>query len=574
VVIDEVHNFISAVINNPDGLHAKLHEAMCRSDTIKIVALSGTPFLNHPREVAYLMNLVKGYTVIHDLEFEGGADNNIMTVRGAISGTPGVDFIENVNFSERRISIRLFPGSGGTDAVERNLRDIGLNVIDVRKRYVQLIPQDEATFMNLFMDPATGKFKNHDMFLRRIMGAVSFYDVHPNDKQLYPTLAKEETVRCEMSAYQASKYAGVRTDEIKKEKMSAIRQGGDTGQVYKTFSRIACNFVFPEEVKRPFKSMGHEGDYGELLEKAIQDVAKNSKKFLRDDLRKYSCKFAEIMTRIAKSPGCILVYSNYRRVEGVRLFSEVLRANGYTEFDELYSGEVTSDMRFFVTFEGQQNIIDVFNGKISGSPLAMRIAKAKGRGQIIDVIMITQSGAEGITLLNVRQVHIMEPHWNNIRHDQVIGRAVRTCSHSGLPKDQRTVEVYRYIAKLPQGVVIGKDGAKTVDDLILDMSVQKAQVTEDILNLLKIAAIDCSGDQCMKFNGGGVPQDLAYDIDLDIDAMRGSVDAAKTKKKYQRVDVQGVRFLMDPVTHELFDSDMTTYKGKLVKTDSGAWTVI
>lgn len=31
------------------------------------------------------------------------------------------------------------------------------------------------------------------------------------------------------------------------------------------------------------------------------------------------------------------------------------------------------------------------------------------------IIMISSAGAEGINLLNTRQVHIMEPHWNEVR---------------------------------------------------------------------------------------------------------------------------------------------------------------
>ena len=36
------------------------------------------------------------------------------------------------------------------------------------------------------------------------------------------------------------------------------------------------------------------------------------------------------------------------------------------------------------------------------------------RGSIVKIIMITQSGSEGISLKNVRQVHITEPYWNKI----------------------------------------------------------------------------------------------------------------------------------------------------------------
>ena len=42
-------------------------------------------------------------------------------------------------------------------------------------------------------------------------------------------------------------------------------------------------------------------------------------------------------------------------------------------------------------------------------------------GNIIKVLMITSSGAEGISLMNVRGVHIMEPYWNRVRIEQVIG---------------------------------------------------------------------------------------------------------------------------------------------------------
>lgn len=29
--------------------------------------------------------------------------------------------------------------------------------------------------------------------------------------------------------------------------------------------------------------------------------------------------------------------------------------------------------------------------------------------------MISKAGTEGISLQNVRQIHIMEPHWNEVR---------------------------------------------------------------------------------------------------------------------------------------------------------------
>ena len=66
-------------------------------------------------------------------------------------------------------------------------------------------------------------------------------------------------------------------------------------------------------------------------------------------------------------------------------------------------------------------------------------------GGIIKVLMITASGAEGITLKNCRFVHITEPYWHPVRVEQVIGRAVRICSHKDLPTHLRNVKVLMYL---------------------------------------------------------------------------------------------------------------------------------
>ena len=58
--------------------------------------------------------------------------------------------------------------------------------------------------------------------------------------------------------------------------------------------------------------------------------------------------------------------------------------------------------------------------------------------------MITASGAEGISLKNVRYVHIMEPYWHPVRKDQVIGRARRICSHKDLPFNERNVKIFMH----------------------------------------------------------------------------------------------------------------------------------
>lgn len=105
------------------------------------------------------------------------------------------------------------------------------------------------------------------------------------------------------------------------------------------------------------------------------------------------------------------------------------------------------------TSEQGQQLLDTFNDP------------SNKYGQNITVIFITMAGAEGISLYNVRQVHVMEPFWNKVKIDQVIGRARRIGSHSNLPpgneqgrNNQRKVHVYQYLGVFTEAQRTGKWG--------------------------------------------------------------------------------------------------------------------
>ena len=66
----------------------------------------------------------------------------------------------------------------------------------------------------------------------------------------------------------------------------------------------------------------------------------------------------------------------------------------------------------------------------------------------VKTLLISGAGAEGIDLKGTRGMHIMEPHWNEARIDQVIGRGVRFKSHAHLPKKDQNVTVHRYLSTL------------------------------------------------------------------------------------------------------------------------------
>ena len=91
-------------------------------------------------------------------------------------------------------------------------------------------------------------------------------------------------------------------------------------------------------------------------------------------------------------------------------------------------------------------------------------------------MFITKSGSEGISFKAIRQVHIMEPFWQQTRETQVIGRAVRYKSHDDLPEQEKNVFVYKYLY-LTNTDILDKDlsGDKnlTTDEYITEVSNKK-----------------------------------------------------------------------------------------------------
>jgi hypothetical protein len=282
-----------------------------------------------------------------------------------------------------------------------------------------------------------------------------------------------------------------------------------------------------------------EEDYDVRLRRALDELrAKKDMYFQMDasappenQLSTYSSKFAEIYKRILESPGSSLVYSNFKNVEGIDTLGLALEANGFaiiklknaTELTEesvqsltlnpaqpryiLYSGEDTVEER--------QTLINIFNCRIDKLPSKIaQVIRSQGldatgnrKGEICKVFMITGAGAEGLSLRNVRTVHIMEPFWNKVRTDQVKGRAVRICSHADLPysenpaENQRTVEVYTYVAKIDPKAEVSytvkfndsdeKGNLITSDEYIKNLAEVKDIINQAVQNLMKSAAVDC-----------------------------------------------------------------------------------
>ena len=209
-----------------------------------------------------------------------------------------------------------------------------------------------------------------------------------------------------------------------------------------------------------------------------------------EGLKNYSAKYAAMLEKIAAAPGSSLVYSQLLNMEGIGIFQVAMDVNGYARVEILEEGGTIkfspeTEASFakkqprYITFSGGESEkiraagLSIFNAQFSDLPESMNAILKKGGytdnkvGEICRVFCITSAGAEGLSLRNVRAVHIMEPYWNDVRLTQVKGRAVRIGSHLDLPENQRDVSIYTYISVFPDEAQSNKVPERRIDQTLL-----------------------------------------------------------------------------------------------------------
>ena len=209
-----------------------------------------------------------------------------------------------------------------------------------------------------------------------------------------------------------------------------------------------------------------------------------------DGLAIYSAKYAAILERVAAAAGSSLVYSQFLDMEGIGIFRVAMEVNGYAPIEITNVGNVLAFSKAteeslrrkqprYMTFSGgeEQEVrraaLDIFNAKFAELPESMnKILKEAGytdnkQGELCRVFCITSAGAEGLSLRNVRAVHLMEPYWNEVRMRQVKGRAIRIGSHLDLPEDQRDVSIYTYISAFSEAAQRERTGDNRIDETLL-----------------------------------------------------------------------------------------------------------
>jgi hypothetical protein len=211
--------------------------------------------------------------------------------------------------------------------------------------------------------------------------------------------------------------------------------------------------------------------------------------FSPNEIGKYSSKIKAICDRIIVAKGVILVYSQYIDA-GLVPMALALEELGFTRAGN--TGSLFSKPPLGKR-AGLNYVLITGDKGFSPNPandIKLLTDDDNIHGQKVKVALISQTGAEGLDLKFIRQVHIIEPWYNMNRIEQIIGRAVRTCSHKALPFAQRNVEVYLYGSLMRAGGV-----EETADLYVYRLAELKAIQIGKISRVLKEISIDCNLNQ-------------------------------------------------------------------------------
>ena len=214
--------------------------------------------------------------------------------------------------------------------------------------------------------------------------------------------------------------------------------------------------------------------------------SKPDRAFDRMNLPDWSCKMARIMDLIDNAKGIVVVYSQFIW-SGQMPLAMALEHRGFRRYKSRsmlhgQSANTVSSPHSYAIISGKRSLMGVSNDEIRtalNSP-------ANRDGKNIKVLLLSPIGSEGFSFKNVREMHILDGWYHLNRNEQVIGRAIRTCSHVDLNLEDRNVTVYLHAT-----VYASKPDRMTADLHAYKIAASKARMIDQVDSEIAKWAMDC-----------------------------------------------------------------------------------
>jgi len=481
IIIDEVHNIRISDEKSDKRVANELFKLVKYVDNLRLLFLSATPMYNSYKEIIWLLNIM------------------------------------NLNDRRSQIDVKDVFDKQGNLLIAPDGSKIGEELIKRKANgYVSFVRGENPYTFPYRIFPSLFSIQN-------TFKELPYPRKQLNGKTILQPLEHVDVFVNIAGSYQQTVYEYI-IEEIK-EKSGKTKQGLPSFENMDAFGYTmlqkplqALNMVYPnksfdEKTKVDAKILlGSDGlkKIMKFTETSNPPTRKNfeyknlayGRIFAPENIGLYSNKIKSITDNILNSDGIILIYSQF--IDGGCIpIALALEELGFTRFGTKASNLFKTPPRNpidAITYQTKEEMSNPENFKkatytmITGekalSPdkvfdLKNLTDEDNKNGEKIKVVIISMTGSEGIDFKNLRQVHILEPWYNLSLIEQIIGRAVRTCSHKQLPFKQRNVEIFLY------GTIFRDSEEEAADLYIYRLAELKAIQIGQISRILKESSVDC-----------------------------------------------------------------------------------
>lgn len=345
---------------------------------------------------------------------------------------------------------------------------------------------DPFAFMTFFNINADGTLvpKNKTKMKRKMDGIISYYP--GAGSEFVPEITEEPIIKVQMSAEQEMNYWRQHIQEEKLSKPISENLKKTEPETYKQLqnlyvmakknilTRSASNFYYPEDIK----------EIPDLP--VVQKGWISRAKFEDGELyKKYSPKIAAFFVNLTlHDKQKHVLFTFFKQKAGVYLIKSMLGMCGIKT--EIFSGDLDDSQR--------RQLLKKFN------------SKQNRYGDVIRVLLVTEAGAEGISVLEARHMHILESSSRISKTIQAIGRVARFKSHVLLPVNERKIKVWKYWSVAsPDDITVvtnvsTKDGTlekttkiitdkKTIDEILYEKGMKTIRGINSFLNLIETVSV-------------------------------------------------------------------------------------
>lgn len=221
----------------------------------------------------------------------------------------------------------------------------------------------------------------------------------------------------------------------------------------------------------------------------------NKKEYILDNnnIIEYSPKIAKICEYIKKSKGIIIIYSQFIE-HGIFPLAIALEHMGYSRFVETGNKNYNilnekiirkKELNYAViTSSSSDYFSDVGSDLNIQNILRLSNSNENIHGEKLKIIIITRKASEGLSFLNIREVHILDPWYHFNRHEQIIGRGFRRCSHINLPINLRNITIFVYCGYFE------KENCISADMHAYTIAKEKLERVKNVIKIIEENAFD------------------------------------------------------------------------------------